>query len=390
MKKISILIVLLIILFFWNSVFAEEKLRWYKLIGVKNYEIYYWIWLNWDQNINYNWKSFSWFTDIPDEPLLTDTWKVIMIGEKNWEFLVILDWNIIFTWKIEQLKIEKWNNETIFYINSKKYVVIKDLKWNLEKMTNEDFEKLETNNWNNKSPQSNIDNTQYQSNQTTDKNTQILEKSKYLKQKIISISNLKKAKQEKYITQLDKIGFSLNEKKLIQVFEKIKKLNKKNDVINYLEAVIYLKINEDINLQELNNNIEQKNNETSLVKEAQEFDKINNINRVYWDEKDNILKSIDNKRNIIWWKEWKDSLYWWKLDDIIIVVWDMSNYGKSDTKQTLEFLWFQIQEINWKNFNKNGSPKIIDWWEWYDILFVTWDIDLSKTDIKWIEEVIIH
>lgn len=84
-----------------------------------------------------------------------------------------------------------------------------------------------------------------------------------------------------------------------------------------------------------------------MVNEAIEFDKNNNINRVYWDEKDNTLKWLDNKRNIIWWKQLQDSLYWWNLDDVIIIVWDMSKYWKIDTKQTLEFLWFKIEEINW-------------------------------------------
>ncbi len=213
------------------------------------------------------------------------------------------------------------------------------------------------------------------------------EKPKYSKQLILSKNAIKKAKQEKYITQIDKMLISVKKEKLQQVFDKIQKLKKKNDIIKYLEAKIYLKLLEgENNTQELNT----KNNEVFLVKEAQDFDKANNISRIYWDEKDNTLKVIDNKRNIVWWKQWKDSIYGWKLDDIIIVVWDMSKYKKTDTKQTLEFLWFKIQEINWKNFNISWSPKYINWWEWHDILFITWDIDLTETEIIWIEDIIIH
>jgi len=54
---------------------------------------------------------------------------------------------------------------------------------------------------------------------------------------------LKKGKQEKYITKIDKIVERTDDKKLKQILSKIQKIKKKNDVINYLEATIYLKVN---------------------------------------------------------------------------------------------------------------------------------------------------
>lgn len=82
-----------------------------------------------------------------------------------------------------------------------------------------------------------------QNNTTSQSNITTKERPKYLKQKILSASKLKKAKQDKYITQIDKLVEKTNNEKLEKILEKILKVKKKNDVINYLEAVIYLKIN---------------------------------------------------------------------------------------------------------------------------------------------------
>jgi len=68
------------------------------------------------------------------------------------------------------------------------------------------------------------------------------DKLKYSKQKILSISKLKKAKQEKYIIQIDRLVKKTDNKKLTIIFGKIQQLKNKNTIIEYLESLIYLKI----------------------------------------------------------------------------------------------------------------------------------------------------
>lgn len=68
-------------------------------------------------------------------------------------------------------------------------------------------------------------------------------KSKFLKQKEDSMINIKKSKKEKYINIIDKIVDSNNKEKLTPVFNKIQLMKQKNDIIKYIEASIYLKIN---------------------------------------------------------------------------------------------------------------------------------------------------
>ena len=128
----------------------------------------------------------------------------------------------------------------------------------------------------------------------------------------------------------------------------------------------------------------------SLAKEAIEFDRKNDINRIQGKETDEVLRWIDARRNIIWWREWKDALYGWKMDDIIIVVWDMRSYSNKDTVQSLELLWVPLSDLIWRNFNINWSPKIIDWWAGRDLLFVVWDVDISQADMKGIEDIKIY
>lgn len=47
----------------------------------------------------------------------------------------------------------------------------------------------------------------------------------------------------KYISQIDKIVLNLSKEKWEKVLAKIQKLQKKNDIIKYLEAKLYLEIN---------------------------------------------------------------------------------------------------------------------------------------------------
>ena len=87
------------------------------------------------------------------------------------------------------------------------------------------------------------DNIEIQDSKNIEQNTQIQEKSKYQKQKIISASKLKKAKKEKYIKTIDEITEKLSPEKWKLILEKIQKLKQRNEVIDYLEAKIYLEIN---------------------------------------------------------------------------------------------------------------------------------------------------
>lgn len=68
------------------------------------------------------------------------------------------------------------------------------------------------------------------------------DKLKYSKQKILSISKLRKAKQAKYIIQIDRLVKKTDNKKLTIIFGKIQQLKNKNTLIEYLESLIYLKV----------------------------------------------------------------------------------------------------------------------------------------------------
>ncbi|MDD3794204.1 MAG: transglutaminase-like domain-containing protein [Candidatus Gracilibacteria bacterium] len=79
---------------------------------------------------------------------------------------------------------------------------------------------------------------------TDTKNTiENFDKNKYKKLLIISQLKLKEAKKEKYVNQINKIVLGTKYDKLKKVFTKLQKLNNKNDILNYLEAKIYLELN---------------------------------------------------------------------------------------------------------------------------------------------------
>lgn len=69
------------------------------------------------------------------------------------------------------------------------------------------------------------------------------EKTLYSKQLLLSKLTLTKLKKENYIKNIDIIIQKLSKEKWKIVLEKIKKLQKRNKVIDYLEAKIYLQIN---------------------------------------------------------------------------------------------------------------------------------------------------
>lgn len=221
-----------------NNSYNTYTKKWYKLVWIKGYEIYYWLESDWLSYISYNWKIFGWFDDIPYEPILTDDWKVIMVWEKNWDFIIILDWEIIFNWKKEDLKIENGDNETTFYANWKKYILIDELQDNLGIMTSKDFSNLKLDNsfWNQKENNKIIVNWD--------------KKSEYIRLKSLSYEIIKQLNQEKYITQIDKIVNLSKKEKLEVVYNKIQKLKIENYVISYLESVIYLKLVENQNSTE--------------------------------------------------------------------------------------------------------------------------------------------
>lgn len=65
----------------------------------------------------------------------------------------------------------------------------------------------------------------------------------YKKQLLLSKLKLTKLKKENYIKTIDEIIKKLNKEKWEIILEKIKKLQKRNEVIDYLEAKIYLQMN---------------------------------------------------------------------------------------------------------------------------------------------------
>ncbi len=73
-------------------------------------------------------------------------------------------------------------------------------------------------------------------------------KSQYVKQKIYATLNLKKAKKEKYISQIDNIVKKQNKEKLEIILKNISKIKakynwKNKDILDYLEATIYIELN---------------------------------------------------------------------------------------------------------------------------------------------------
>ncbi|MDD5770204.1 MAG: hypothetical protein PHE25_04485, partial [Candidatus Gracilibacteria bacterium] len=66
---------------------------------------------------------------------------------------------------------------------------------------------------------------------------------KYKKQLLLSKLKLTKLKKENYIKTIDEITKKLSQEKGQIILEKIKNLQKRNEVIDYLEAKIYLQIN---------------------------------------------------------------------------------------------------------------------------------------------------
>jgi len=67
-------------------------------------------------------------------------------------------------------------------------------------------------------------------------------KQKYQDKLSITKNNLIKKNKSKTIDKIDKILENLSKVKQQKVFDKIQKLKKKNDIINYLEAKIYLNL----------------------------------------------------------------------------------------------------------------------------------------------------
>lgn len=113
----------------WSENLIEEKKEvsnWYKL-EYENYNIYYWkVWKN--LVINYNWKIFKDIAKLEDEPILLDNWKIILLckdilGNYN----IILDWEVIYKWTLNWLKINKTNNGSSFEINWSLYNMKEDL-----------------------------------------------------------------------------------------------------------------------------------------------------------------------------------------------------------------------------------------------------------------------
>ncbi len=156
---------------------------------------------------------------------------------------------------------------------------------------------------------------------------------------------------------------------------------------NYLlQNDLFLKVfwktnNENLDLGNVKKNNENKNDYSNITEQiAIDYDRENNINRVYGTEKAEVLKWKNIQKNVIWWIMWEDEIYGWDEDDIIILIWDMTPYGKKNSNKTKRILWKDIKYFNWKDFTVNGMPKKIDGWLWYNTLFIMWN-----TDLRWIK-----
>lgn len=372
MKKLFSLIVLLIILFFWNSVFAKENLNscnqifgynleWQNdiqkdllnnLHTIKKWEIFiYWKFFitkssNWDfqfnwknineilnlkKNINMknfriiidkDWKITNYYIEdletwkkyinniLLDESIIfwnqlfiTENWNIVILA-KDWRFYInwekkddltennykdyFIEWkdedDIQFkiNWVWEKVNVSKLrhfhfleNSKNNYYSLDNDYILRDNWKndiLNLIKYTNYEvstnsninfWDKInyrKSINWNcvilikentntkQHTEDQKINNSQNETVKTTDQNTQTKERSKYLKQKILSASKLKKIKQEKYISAIEQLVKKQNKEKLEIIYKNIWKVKtkyswKNKDILDYLEAIIYLELN---------------------------------------------------------------------------------------------------------------------------------------------------
>lgn len=173
-----------------------------------------------------------------------DGFLITYKSRKSDNYKLILNWDLLYSWVDEkkfdrilkeyESKFKEVSNKDILPVSLDEYKEIyKDKKELVEISPISNTNKTNTN----------IDNSQNNIVKTTNQTIQTKDKSKYLKQRILSSRKLKQIKKEKYITQIDKIVSSTKKEKLEQVFDRIQKLKKRNDVIDYLEAKIYLELN---------------------------------------------------------------------------------------------------------------------------------------------------
>lgn len=201
--------------YYLNNALITNKKRFEKIdIDIKTFQIL----KNWyfqdknnfyrdDKNYFYANKIIKW---IDYKNIKTTNWYVINLD--CWFFNSELNCKII-------------TDDKIIDLNTKKTL---EGTWSINEKTN-----LETN---------------YNSNSwSVITNKSILNNSKnknhYSKQLIISRFKIKKLKKDNYINKIDKLIPSIKKDRLELILSKIQKIETKNDVLDYLEAKIYLEIN---------------------------------------------------------------------------------------------------------------------------------------------------
>lgn len=193
-----------------------------------NWYIYYVIKNNNNMYLYSNWKkilddSFEWID------LFSSNKPIITHKDGYYTIYIINNWKLN---KITLNEIQKSKESyTGFYTYWDNIIFTKEMEWYIE---NTKLVELNINNMN-WTKSSNTENDIY----ITNKN----EKTLYSKQLLLSKLTLTKLKKENYIKNIDIIIQKLSKEKWKIVLEKIKKLQKRNKVIDYLEAKIYLQIN---------------------------------------------------------------------------------------------------------------------------------------------------
>lgn len=232
--------------------FDEIKNILWKLLEINEY--WQFIDENWEQNRFTTIQSYKFLTEkeliessIPYLPspknwaLWTKWWKYLLIDLLNSP----TEKNLYKWWKLEESKVfDNLIKSTNSFSLSNKPIVLANVYNQLSITSNEIKveETLEKDTWKQVVDIKSIDEKSIIKTDT--KNTiENFDKNKYKKLLIISQLKLKEAKKEKYVNQINKIVLWTKYDKLKKVFTKLQKLNNKNDILNYLEAKIYLELN---------------------------------------------------------------------------------------------------------------------------------------------------
>lgn len=221
---------------------------------------------DWKQFIIKNWVEKVWYNyDNSRNPVFSSDWKSFAyVAEKDWRYFIVKDW-VEWTkydfvripiysadWESFTYKAEKdWKKFLVKdWVEYNKYEKINDFKYFPEWKS---FVYTAEKDWKEVIVKQACWNETSLNTDTINQNSSTLsniskEKPKYLKQKILSASALKKAKQEKYISVIEQLVKKQNKEKLEIIYKNIWKVKTKyswwnKNILDYLEAIIYLELN---------------------------------------------------------------------------------------------------------------------------------------------------